>query len=672
MGYYCLANDLHPDSGSAHNQMAVIALADGNHLNAVYHLYRALAIKEPHLLARGNLDLEFKKITSAWEKNRSQPKTDSLSTLVWWFVLLHARFYEGLEFATHDELEKEVLSRLALLLKEQPFGDTLEKIVIINVAAQSFAGERFTGMHIPSYSAPRISESPPRVHSNDFQEQGESATDDVFKSYVFCLGFNVRMMFVLLQVLLPELEDSSAGEELPTGPDGSQSMTREKITATTRRVLPALRQYSIWLASSYKLLTATNGNGRLDLHIKEMWKMYADVLTRLVNFFPVDDLQQADYLLEEDESTVGFKPFREPDVNPECNLYISLGGKELKPRCTDQGVERHHPNLEMQSRIRDILKFGLSFQLEEEIPITLANENGLPVFKFVEGEFLLASPPGSSQFSPPFVSTNDENGNSAFSYPITCSYDSLLDESVAASDSHHSMDTDMHRMVDSLLEPSSSGRNTASMETSYGMHSATANEVFAPMAVNGFETRLQNTPKMLPSLPDFYNSAFTPQPNELQPTSPKRPSTSRQLSPLSLSTSEERLAAAVALDEATGFASPRSVSWGHRSTRQITNPTSQSVNNILQQSLAEHYMPMSSSEFSESSSLYANSTPQTQRRFGANTLRASGFPTMNDSTHYPGGTDFDREMMLQSSIWNGSQPTAWGTSVQTPPGGQGG
>jgi hypothetical protein len=145
MAFYCLANDLYPDSGAAHNQMAVIATTDGNHLHAVYHFYRAITTKEPHPLAHGNLELEFKKIVTAWEKKRSSPKTDSLTTLIWWFVLLHAKFYEGVEFSTHEELENEVLSRLALLLKEQSFGETLEKFVLINIAAETLAGQRIQG-----------------------------------------------------------------------------------------------------------------------------------------------------------------------------------------------------------------------------------------------------------------------------------------------------------------------------------------------------------------------------------------------------------------------------------------------------------------------------------------------------------------------------------------------
>lgn len=146
LGYYNLANDFMPGDGSAHNQMAVIALGDGNHLDAVYHLYRALAINDPHVLAQGNLEIEFKKIKELQDKKRAPTQNGNLSSLVWWFVLLHAKFYDGVEFPGHEELESEVLSRLALLLKEESFrGETLEKIILINFSAVSFAEQRIRG-----------------------------------------------------------------------------------------------------------------------------------------------------------------------------------------------------------------------------------------------------------------------------------------------------------------------------------------------------------------------------------------------------------------------------------------------------------------------------------------------------------------------------------------------
>jgi hypothetical protein len=143
LGYYSLAGDLCPDSGSSHNQMAVISLADVNHLDAVYHLYRAIAVNQPHPLAEGNLEIEFKKITTAWEKKKvSNTKGNNEATLILWFVRLHARFYTGVKFSGYDELENEVLSRLGLLLKEQSFETTLQKLILINIAAEYFAGER--------------------------------------------------------------------------------------------------------------------------------------------------------------------------------------------------------------------------------------------------------------------------------------------------------------------------------------------------------------------------------------------------------------------------------------------------------------------------------------------------------------------------------------------------
>lgn len=153
IAYYRLAGDLCPDSGSSHNQMAVIALADGNHLDVLYNLYRAIAVNEPHPLARKNLEVEFKKITASWEKNAfPQTRKDSEATLILWFVRLHAKLYKGEEFSTYDELENEVLSRLALLLKEQSFEVTLEKFVLTNIAAQYLAGLRVQGKSFSSIS----------------------------------------------------------------------------------------------------------------------------------------------------------------------------------------------------------------------------------------------------------------------------------------------------------------------------------------------------------------------------------------------------------------------------------------------------------------------------------------------------------------------------------------
>lgn len=148
IGYYDLASVINPDSGASHNQLAVIALADGNHLRATYHLYRALSAKDPHPTSKGNLEIEFRKIMNAWAKRELIPREDAGipgKALTPWFVYLHAQCYKGVDFPEHDELENEVLSQLAVDLKERSLEGTLLKFCLINIAAEDFARARSNG-----------------------------------------------------------------------------------------------------------------------------------------------------------------------------------------------------------------------------------------------------------------------------------------------------------------------------------------------------------------------------------------------------------------------------------------------------------------------------------------------------------------------------------------------
>lgn len=157
IGYYDLAAAIYPTSGASHHQLAIIAGVDANHLRATYHLYRALAVQEPLETAKGNLELEFKKIHTAWDKGAlivNTPHRDGPGkALVGWFIRLHARCYNGVDFTEHEELESEVLSQLAIDLKERSLEGTLNKFILINIAAEYFAGERFKGQCLGSAEA---------------------------------------------------------------------------------------------------------------------------------------------------------------------------------------------------------------------------------------------------------------------------------------------------------------------------------------------------------------------------------------------------------------------------------------------------------------------------------------------------------------------------------------
>jgi len=78
------------------------------------------------------------------------------------------------------------------------------------------------------------------------------------------------------------------------------------------------------------------------------------------------------------------------------------------------------------------------------------------------------------------------------------------------------------------------------------------------------------------------------------------------------------------------------------------------VNQVLQQALNQQFRPISmpSSAFTDTSSIYVNSTPRRGAHLGGGALRSGPVSTINanNSTFYAGATDLEKELMLQSSL----------------------
>ncbi|CAG8243934.1 unnamed protein product [Penicillium olsonii] len=365
IGYYDLAAVINPASGASQNQLAIIALADGNHLRATYHLYRALSAQEPHPTAQNNLELEFRKIMSAWAKRELiRPEDAGIPgrALTPWFLYLHAKCYKGTDFPEHDELESEVLSQLGVEIRERSLEGTLQKFCLINIAAEDFA---------------------------KFRSTEESASD----ARVFFQRINVKTFFTLLQILLVELERTASFEDL--GKDSLPSP--EKVSVVARRILPALRHYSSWLLTNNQALVdqKEEKDSSLSIQIKEFWKIYAGTLSLLASSFDVVTLPEIDYLLEEDEESLGFAPL---DQDATSRRYVG-GGAQPKPRMHDLGVERSHPNMEMLYRIREFVIDGLDLVVRSKIPVALVDSEDKKTFIYQEEDL-------PSQF---FSSPHDRN-----------------------------------------------------------------------------------------------------------------------------------------------------------------------------------------------------------------------------------------------------------------------
>ncbi|KAH8434630.1 uncharacterized protein LDX57_012272 [Aspergillus melleus] len=525
IGYYDLAMIIYPASGMSHNQLAVIALADGNHLRATYHLYRALAAQEPHPSARSNLEIEFRKVKSAWTKRELiRPEDAGIPgrALAPWFVYLHAQCYKGTDFPEHDELESEVLNQLAVDLKERSLEGTLQKFCLINIAAEDFSRKR----------------------SNE---------ESVSNARLFLQRTNVKTFFTLLQILLAEVErfavEDPTNKETRTGPD--------KVTVVARRVLPALRNYSSWLLTVSNLLVAhkEEKDTPLAVQITEFWKIYANTLTLLASTFDVVHLPEIDYLLEEDEETLCFAPL---SVEATSRRYFDMNGQQ-KPRMNDLGVERSHPNMEMLYRIREFVIDGLDLVVSNKIPVALIDDEDKKTFIYKEEDLpsqFLASPAGH-QHTLPSASIGREDIQQVAQDPqhatdARSTFGGSQSASASMSASMHRIVEGVERLVESdtyengptLPEPLAFSQNASQQQRSSRMFDPSTDSIFrednfpprqTPIAPPGLgppmpaaaalvrdpSSQSYTSRPALPGIPSIWNTALSP--DLAEASSPRTP-----------------------------------------------------------------------------------------------------------------------------------------------------
>jgi hypothetical protein len=445
-GYYDLAAEIYPSSGIAHNQLAILAREEGDLLRSTYHQYRSLACEEPHPRAQSNLALEFKKIAAAWNKGEpmNPPKSqdgNNTRALVTWFVRLHSMCFKGEEFAQREDMEIEVLSQLTNELKERPLDSILQKIILINLAAEYFAGVQLNAME------PATCNGTAQATAKASEER-----DRLTRSYFYFLRLNVRTFFHLLQILQSELERLSERDDVTQNGSPAPQLS-DKITAVARRVLPALRLYSTWF-SKYWFIFQANIAGLSDtlssVELQELWKAYAGTLTLLASSFSIDKLLQLpedSYMLEEDAETIGFKPLI-PDEITKSQLWYN--GGVAKAKWSD--VERNHPNIEMLVRVRGLLIDGLALTQMAEAPLDLDG------FRFIYREAgvpseLLASPNNRNDASPsmPAEVINIPLFQQDAPVPEDQKSHSVAAPSESAASTTIARESAMNRMVDDLV-----------------------------------------------------------------------------------------------------------------------------------------------------------------------------------------------------------------------------
>lgn len=351
----------------------------------------------------------------------------------------------------------------------------------------------------------------------------------------FILGMNVRWIVALSRLLQSELQEFSkaAAPAKDTGDakHGEPRKSGEKFSPFTENLLPLMRIYMAWLyiyrADIVKYQEHLGG------HVFDMYRILAQTLTTITKEFQGQQMVASPYLLPEDVTALGMKPFDESGMASVCRLHLAFGKDTFKPHWEDTGLPRNEPDVELRARVYDLMNCGFSLSLDDTFPLAAnppaEGSDGVITVSYVEGgkaaQLVQQEPIGSqpvqadaqvdqlegqlrnlrpaSGTGPAGLSGMQAVGNAGREHIRVPSGSAAIqgspelptnDINPLETETDLNLDAKMHNMVDDLLEDDSSdlmgtlsgpGSAAQPKTSSYGMHSATAEQVFGGLQTPG-------------------------------------------------------------------------------------------------------------------------------------------------------------------------------------------
>ncbi|AEO58063.1 hypothetical protein MYCTH_2305083 [Thermothelomyces thermophilus ATCC 42464] len=405
LAYYLLANELIPESGHGYHQCGVIYVETGDHLQVVYHLYRALACDLPHPNASTNLDLEFREL-------QKRKDITSKHALVTWFVKLHAFYSQGKDFTERKELEREVDHRLGLAMKSGKGYDSdldLLKIVLINITAYVAAQDKVA----------------------------KNWTDEGSRSCQFLLLLNLRTINAIARLIGEEITDvikrKDAEAPVSTSVTASQTEPPTKFTPAFNRILPLLRVYMAWLCSYGSQLVEFRPH--LEPQFGAMCVTLSNTLSLLFELLGGDQQlgNPVSWRFPEDEITMGIRCLNGPDLHDGCQLYYDAFTRKPKPRREDVPDANGTDDDVSFTRALDVLLCGLDLsEPESKFPFTTSTvtkgARELTTFVYLEGgkPGPIPNPPPVQHMTPvPVPASTERNLTAPVLAPSPCESNEL-------------------------------------------------------------------------------------------------------------------------------------------------------------------------------------------------------------------------------------------------------
>lgn len=369
-------------------------------------------------------------------------------------------------------------------------------------------------------------------------------TLEASNSCQFILGLNVKWILVLSRLLQSELQEFSKAAAPAVDVQGANDGAKpaQKFSAFTENILPLMRIYTAWL---YIYRADVVGyQEHLGNSVYDMYRSLAHALTAVAKEFRgVAPMDTSPYLLPEDVVALGLKPFDDPTMAAVCRLHLALQSNTFKPHWEDIGLSRNGPETEMRARVYDLMNCGFSLALDDYFPLaaTLPTEGSdeAITMAYVEGgkaprnvqdvaASSLPAPPVDevdqlegyfrnlqpAQDDRRVQQANSAENSGVASMPETDDLGHGHARAMSGSatlravpgyihdggndpvetESDLNLDAQMHALVDDLLDEDGSdlnGRQARPCPTigpeasSYGMHTATAQQIFGGMQTPG-------------------------------------------------------------------------------------------------------------------------------------------------------------------------------------------
>lgn len=346
------------------------------------------------------------------------------------------------------------------------------------------------------------------------------------------------MILAVSRVVMKEVQgalEAMPGEEAASTTASAKETGR--FLAVMATAVPILRIFMIWICLH-----------RADLvkyadhlpHLVETHASLAETISLLIEVFGNEGLGMptAEYLLEEDIETIGFEPLRNEAAPFVCRaMHYTLDGKQ-KQRLEEDVSKKLPDTLEALSRINDIINCGYFLATDPNYPLqitqTQKGSKTLTTLTVAVGGGNDSHGPGSQRGSIANFATQPVTPQKAVAQttPVPLnpmsegpkedvemaktnapvqepSPDLGVDDSAAAD---FGIDGETLDRVNEFLMPpevGSSPKSPVMDETSYGMHSATANEIFGALEPAA-TTPTSASKKAFPGLP--WNLIYTPTP----------------------------------------------------------------------------------------------------------------------------------------------------------------